>query len=81
MQGADLSHLAGESVQAKAPTMEEVAGMAGGLMQLIAVTQKLPEDFAGCSLDIKVCNETRRLLAVVMTPVDLVDGMPSIRKS
>ena len=77
--GEDLSHLVGGEIIPDAPSMEEIANMAGDFLKLIALSQDIPADFDGCAMSIQVEPGTHRLLAVVISPVDVKDGKHIIR--
>lgn len=79
MTGEDLSHLAGGEIIPDAPTAEDMAVMAGDFLQLIALQQDIPSDFAGCAMSIQVAPGTHKLLAVVLSPVDVIDGKYVVR--
>ena len=73
MTGEDLSHLAGGEIIPDAPSMAEIADMAGGFLKLVALSQDIPADFDGCAMHIQIDQKTRRLISVVLSLLDLQD--------
>jgi hypothetical protein len=74
MTGSDLSHLIGGEIIPDAPSLEDIAGMAGEFMYLCAMSQDIPADFDGCALRIQLDKTTNRLLSITISPVDHIDG-------
>lgn len=77
--GEDLSHLAGGEIIPDAPTAEEMVMMAGDFLRLVALQQDIPADFDGCAMSIQVQPGTHKLLAVVLSPVDVIEGKYVVR--
>jgi hypothetical protein len=58
-------------VQVPAPTNDDVIEMAGDLLGTIAIAHGLPVDFQGVTISILREPGTNRLLAAILSPVDM----------
>ena len=76
MAGQDLSHLAGELPEEPKPTQSDVIQAAGDFLGITALSQDLPVDFDGCTISVIKEPSTNRLMAVILSPVDMHGDEP-----
>ena len=79
MTGENLSHLMGGEIIPDAPSMEDISQMAGDFLQLVALSQDTPTDFDGCAMNIRFEPKTHKLLSIIISPVDVIDGKHVVR--
>ena len=79
MTGDNLSHLIGGEIISDAPSIEDISQMAGGFLQLVAMSQDIPHNFDGCAMNVKFEPNSRRLLSISLSPIDLIDGAHIVR--
>lgn len=59
-----------------APTNDDVIEMAGDLLAIVALAHDIPADFDGCAVSILREPGTNRLMALILSPVDMHGDEP-----
>lgn len=65
-----------QSREMATPTNDDVIELAGDLLGTIAMAHSAPADFDGCAITILREPGTGRLLAAILSPVDMHAGEP-----